>query len=101
MAVCGWRGVASVHATRSTVQGVHTRHAQELGLGARSIGRRPALAFVYDRYGDVRLRPTWTGAGDVARATRPTRFEFDLALFNCDLLQIFQQKWTKYIIEKL
>jgi hypothetical protein len=51
MAVRGRRGVAGVQAARSTVQGTHTRHTQGLGLDTRSIGRRPASAFVYGRYG--------------------------------------------------
>jgi hypothetical protein len=55
MVARGPRGVAGVQAARSTVQGTHTRHAQGLGFGARSIGRRPASVFVYDRY-DSRRR---------------------------------------------
>jgi hypothetical protein len=58
----GRRGVAGVQAARSTVQGTHTRHVQGLGLGARSIERKPASAF----------GTAGTVAGDVA-PTMPHR----------------------------
>jgi hypothetical protein len=70
----GRRGVAGVQAARSTIQGTHTRHAQGLGLDARSIRRKLALAFGYGQYGGGRR-----GADDAARA-RLTPFEFHLSL---------------------
>jgi hypothetical protein len=101
MAARGRRGVACVQAPRSTVQGTHTRHAQGLGLGARSIGRRPALAFGYGRYGGGRR-----GADDAARATsraraRLTPFEFHLAVLEQEKLPIFQLKYYPQSIPKL
>jgi hypothetical protein len=95
MAARGRCGVAVVQAPRSTVQGTHTRHALGLGLGARSIGRRPASAFGYGRYGGGRR-----GADDAARA-RLTPFEFHLNLLEQEKLPILQLKCYPQSIPKL
>jgi hypothetical protein len=95
MAARGRCGVAVVQAPRSTVQGTHTRHALGLGLSARSIGRRPASAFGYGRYGGGRR-----GADDAARA-RLTPFEFHLNLLEQEKLPILQLKCYPQSIPKL
>jgi hypothetical protein len=97
MAARGWRCVASAHATHSTVQGAHKCIEPELGISARTNGRRPASAFVYGEYGG---RPTWLGA--TSRACSCSRANhFNVTLFDCWFLKILQLKCSKQCIPKL
>jgi hypothetical protein len=67
MTARGRRRVAGVQIARGTVQGTHTRRVQGLGRGARPIGRRPALTFVYGGHGGMPTRPGVSSTRDVAR----------------------------------
>jgi hypothetical protein len=84
-----------------------------LGQGPTDIAHRDQGARRTDRWAraglGVRVRLVLWHAnaagreqhGDVVRAGALPIFEFGIALFDCRLLKILQQKWTKWIIGKL
>jgi hypothetical protein len=92
MAALGRHGVASAHAPRGSAKDPQTSCTGTKEHGARTAGRGPASACVYDRYGGT---PTRQGASSVAmsRAWGALALaQFKVALFDQDFFEFLLQK---------